>query len=285
MQFQYRFLLVAYGSMNYSVPGEAQLRMQKCCAAESGDKAELKPPSLSVFFPAYNDAECLPSLLGNTFSVLPLLTSDYEVVVVNDGSVDATAEVLTKLVAQYAPHLRCVTHEVNRGYGAALRSGFAACTKELVFYTDGDGQYDVRELQNLWDKLGPGVDLVNGYKLNRADSLLRKVIGAVYNRAIRLVFQLKVRDVDCDFRLIRRSLLDRIQLYSDSGSICVELVQKVQNRSRKIEEVGVHHYPRLHGKSQFFRLSSIFFTLCQLFHLCTNRESEVRRLVISQPLR
>src|ERR1700760_2441142 len=185
--------------------------MPKICPALNGDGVVCEDAlSLSVFFPAYNDAECLPDLLARTFDVLPTLTSEYEVVVVNDGSEDGTAAVLEQLVSRYKPHLRTVTHTVNCGYGAALRSGFAACKKDLVFYTDGDGQYDVRDLQRLWTKLRPGVDLINGYKLNRADNFLRRCIGKVYNLSVRFMFDLRVRDVDCDFRLIRRSVLDRI---------------------------------------------------------------------------
>ena len=103
--------------------------------------------SLTVFFPAYNDAESLPGLLERTFQVVPRLTSDYEVLVINDGSSDGTLAILEELAGFYAPHLKIITHETNRGYGAALRSGFAACSKDLAFYTDGDGQYDVGEFE------------------------------------------------------------------------------------------------------------------------------------------
>jgi len=230
--------------------------------------------SLSVFFPAYNDAESLSELLERTFQVIPRLTTDYEVLVVNDGSTDGTASVLEKLAARYTPHLKIITHETNRGYGAALRSGFAACSKDLVFYTDGDGQYDVREIEKLWNKMNPGVDLVNGYKLNRADGMIRIWIGQMYNWAIRRLFRIRIRDVDCDFRLMRRSVLQRIRLYSNSGSICVELIKKIQNASGRFEEAGVHHYPRVHGRSQFFRLSSLLSTFWQLLLLYPVRQKD-----------
>lgn len=223
--------------------------------------------SLSVFFPACNDAGSLPKLLERTFDVVPRLTSDYEIVVVNDGSRDSTASVLENLAAFYAPHLKVITHKTNRGYGAALRSGFAACSKDLAFYTDGDGQYDVRELERLWKKMRPGVDLVNGYKLNRADGWVRAWIGNVYNWIVRRLFHIRIRDVDCDFRLIRRSVLNRIDLHSNTGSICVELIKKIQNVSGRFEEVGVHHHPRAHGRSQFFHLKSVLATSCQLLTL------------------
>jgi glycosyltransferase involved in cell wall biosynthesis len=230
--------------------------------------------SLSVFFPAYNDAESLPELLARTFQVIPRLTMDYEVLVINDGSSDETASVLESLAARYIPHLKIITHETNRGYGAALRSGFAACSKDLVFYTDGDGQYDVREIEKLWNKMNQGVDLVNGYKLNRADGMARVWIGHVYNWTVRCLFRVRIRDVDCDFRLIRRSVLRRIHLHSNSGSICVELIKKIQNVSGRFEEAGVHHYPRMHGRSQFFRLSSLLSTFWQLLLLYPVRQKD-----------
>ena len=183
---------------------------------------------MSVFFPAYNDAASLPALVEKAFAVLREHASDYELIVVDDGSRDNTAQVLEALRQRFAPHLRVVTHEVNRGYGGALRSGFAAAAKELVFYTDGDGQYDPGELPKLLALMRPDVGLVNGYKLERSDPWHRVFIGGVYNRFARFIFRIKLRDIDCDFRLIRRELLDRVRLTSTSGTICVELVRKIE---------------------------------------------------------
>jgi glycosyltransferase involved in cell wall biosynthesis len=224
-------------------------------------------PGLSVFFPAYNDAPSLPALLEKTFALLPQLTGDFEVIVVNDGSGDSTAAVLEELSRKYGPRLRVITHPENRGYGGALRSGFAAATRELVFYTDGDGQYDVGELPALLERLAPDVGLVNGYKLERHDPWHRVWIGNLYNRLARLLFRIRIRDIDCDFRLIRRRLLEQIRLTSTSGTICVELVRKLELSPCRVVEVGVHHYPRRHGRSQFFRLRSLVTTLWQLLRL------------------
>lgn len=223
--------------------------------------------SLSVFFPAYNDAPSLPALLEKTFAVLPTLTDDFEVIVVNDGSRDNTAQVLAELQQKYGARLRVITHPKNLGYGAALRSGFAAATKELVFYTDGDGQYDPGELPKLAAMMAPDVGLVNGYKIERHDPWHRIAIGRLYNCFARLLFRIRIRDIDCDYRLIRRSLLDEIRLRSTSGTICVELVRKLELSPYRVVEVPVHHYPRLHGRSQFFRLRSLASTFAQLIRL------------------
>jgi len=226
-----------------------------------------KFPSLSVFFPAYNDAPSLPALVRKTFATLERHVTDYEVVVVDDGSRDGTGAVIEELRREFSPWLRVVTHAQNRGYGGALRSGFAAAQKEFVFYTDGDGQYDVAELPRLLALAGPATGLVNGYKLERHDPRHRVWIGSVYNFCARLMFRIRIRDIDCDYRLIRRSLLDQIHLTSTSGTICVELVRKLELSGCQVLEVGVHHYPRLHGRSQFFRIRSLAVTLFQLVRL------------------
>lgn len=227
----------------------------------------MKFPSLSVFFPAYNDAPSLPGLLAKTFATLDGNVADYEVIVVNDGSPDETGPLLEALARRYAPYLRIVTHESNRGYGSALRSGFGAARKEFVFYTDGDGQYDPGELPALLERMGPKTGLVNGYKIERNDPVHRVWIGGIYNFCARLLFRIRVRDVDCDFRLIRRALLEGISLTSTSGTICLELVRKLERTGWEIEEAPVHHFARAHGQSQFFRVRPLLATFGQLFQL------------------
>jgi len=220
-----------------------------------------------VFFPAYNDAPSLPQLIGKTFEVLREHVDDYEVIVVDDGSYDNTGEVLDELRRVYMPHLRVITHPQNRGYGGALRSGLDGAKKEFVFYTDGDGQYDVGELPSLLALCGPATGLVNGFKLQRHDPAHRIWIGNVYNFCARLLFRIRIRDIDCDYRLIRTSLLDRMKLTSTSGTICVELVRKLELSGCEVKEVGVSHLPRLHGRSQFFRVRSLAVTFYQLLRL------------------
>jgi len=222
--------------------------------------------SLSVFFPAYNDAPSLPGLLRKTFAVLEKHVTDFEVIVVNDGSQDTTGLVLEQFAREHS-RLRVITHPANRGYGGALLSGFGAANKEFVFYTDGDGQYDVSELPRLLAMVRPGTGLVNGYKLKRNDPAHRIWIGNVYNYCARMLFGIGIRDVDCDYRLIRRSVLNKVELTSTSGTICVELVRKLERCGYDVAEVGVHHYARQHGKSEFFRLPSLAQTLYQLLRL------------------
>jgi glycosyltransferase involved in cell wall biosynthesis len=217
------------------------------------------PPSLTVFFPAYNDGGTIASLVILALRSAAKLTPDHEVIVVNDGSSDATAEILEELTRLY-PRFRVVTHPGNRGYGGALRSGFAAATKDLVFYTDGDAQYDPSEMAVLWQAMAPGVDLVNGYKISRSDPLHRVVIGRVYHHIVKLMFGLTVRDVDCDFRLLRRSIFDRVHLEKNSGVICLEMMKKIQDAGFTIVEAPVHHYHRAYGRSQFFNFRRIFRT-------------------------
>ncbi len=223
--------------------------------------------SLSVFFPAYNDAPSLPALIRKTFAVLERHVEDYEVIVVNDGSQDDTGQVLEELRREFAPCLRVVTHAENRGYGGALSTGFESATREFVFYTDGDSQYDVEELPRLLELVSPSTGLVNGYKLERHDPAHRIWIGMIYNMCARLMFRIRIRDIDCDYRLIRRALLESLNLTSTSGTICVELVRKLELSGCEVKEVGVHHYPRLYGRSQFFRLPSLASTLYQLLRL------------------
>ena len=148
-----------------------------------------------------------------------------------------------------------------------MQSGFRAATKDLIFYTDGDGQYDVRELAKLFALLDEETDVVNGYKLERGDKINRKVVGGFYNRLAHFLFSLPIRDVDCDFRLIRREFSDKIALSSTSGSICVELVYKLNKAGARFREIGVNHYERPFGKSQFFTVRRVTKTLFDFFSL------------------
>lgn len=224
-------------------------------------------PSISVFFPAYNDGGTIGSMVLMAVRTLTEITDDFEVIVVNDGSKDYTADVLSTLANQI-PQVKIVPHNGNQGYGAALITGFSNCTKDLIFYTDGDAQYDVREMKALLGQLNDDIDWVNGYKISRADPLHRKIIGRIYHWLVRITFGIRLRDVDCDFRLIRRYVFDKVHLKSQSGVICVEMIKKFQMAGFRVAEVPVHHFFRAYGKSQFFnfpRVSKVAVNLVQLW--------------------
>lgn len=215
--------------------------------------------SLSIFFPCYNDAGTIGSLISTADIVAQELTDDYEIIVIDDCSKDNSRDLLLQLKDKY-PNLRLIFHEQNKGYGGALKSGFYSATKDLIFYTDGDGQYDVFELRKLFPVMQEGVDIVNGHKIGRSDPLHRVIIGKIYLRLMRLLFNFHIRDVDCDFRLMRRQVFNNITLEHDSGVICLELVKKLEQAGYQFAEFPVHHYHRTYGKSQFFNWYRLFRT-------------------------
>ena len=222
--------------------------------------------SLSVFYPAYNDEGSIRPLVEKTLQLLPALTDDFEIIVVNDGSRDNTPAILDAM-ARELPHMRVVHHPANRGYGGALRTGLLTATKDWVFYTDGDAQYDVNELRDLVALVRDDLDVVNGYKLKRSDHRRRIVLGGIYKRLSRALFALPIRDVDCDFRLMRRAVIQSIDLRSTSGVVCTEMIYKLAQAGARFVETPVHHYPRMHGQSQFFNWRSVVKTATDFFAL------------------
>lgn len=225
-----------------------------------------KKPSISVFFPCYNDENTIAKLIDDAVYELKKLTNDYEIIVIDDGSKDNSRNILKKLSSQL-PYVRLVLHKKNRGYGGALKSGFQTASKDLVFYTDGDGQYDVHEMPILYQLMSDDINFVNGFKMKRQDAFHRVLLGNMYSRFVRLLFLLPVYDVDCDFRLIRKSLIKKLELKSNSGSICTELVKKAQRQGAVFRQVSIHHYERRFGRSQFFRLNRLLATFRELARL------------------
>jgi glycosyltransferase involved in cell wall biosynthesis len=225
-----------------------------------------RKPGLSVFFPAYNDSGTIASLVITAHQTARRLTPDFEVIVVNDGSADKTMTILEELARIY-PELRIVNHPANRGYGGALKSGFASATRDLVFYTDGDAQYDPSEMELLWERFDDSVDLVNGYKISRSDPFHRIIIGRIYHHTVKMLFGLGVRDVDCDFRMMRRSIFEKVTLEKNSGVICLEMMKKIHDAGFRIAEVPVHHYHRAYGKSQFFNFRRLWKTAVDVARL------------------
>lgn len=222
-------------------------------------------PSISVFFPCYNDAGTISAMVIRALQTVRELTDDYEVIVVNDGSRDDSLKILSELTC-ILPDFRLVNHEKNKGYGGAIRAGIAAARKEWVFYTDGDAQYDARELKLLADKISDDVDLINGYKIKRHDPMHRIVIGVAYQYFVKVMFALKLKDVDCDFRLMRREIFDIVQLESRDGSITFEMMKKIQDAGYRMAEVPVHHFYRQYGESQFFNVGRVARALARLWY-------------------
>jgi glycosyltransferase involved in cell wall biosynthesis len=220
-------------------------------------------PGLSIFFPCYNDERTIGALVERADAIAAAFTRDYELIVVDDGSRDGSAAVLAALAARL-PRLRVLTHEHNQGYGAALRSGFRAAGKDWVFYTDGDGQYDVADLRPMLARIGEDVDLVNGYRSTRIDPPHRLLIGRLYQWAMRRLFGFRLRDLSCDFRLIRRRTLAAVDLRCNSGAICIELVRKLELAGCRTLDCPVPHYARPHGASEFFRPHHLWATATEI---------------------
>ncbi|RJP35267.1 MAG: glycosyltransferase [Actinobacteria bacterium] len=235
-------------------------RRREAAAAKAGGDGErtIPPPDpggISAFFPCYNDSATLQGLIEKALEVLGDLAGDFEVIIVDDGSSDTSGAVIDSLAARY-DRVRVVRHDHNRGYGAALRSGIKTSTKDWVFYTDSDGQYDVEDLRRLHAYSG-AVDVVNGYKQNRSDPWYRIVLGSAYNAVIRLIFAIPIRDTDCDFRLMRGDIVRGLDLRSEGGAICVEMVKGLQASGARFAEMPVGHFPREVGKSQFFHVKNL----------------------------
>ena len=222
--------------------------------------------SISVFFLVYNDARSIGKLVRDVRPLLERRFNDWEILLINDGSEDDSGQVVDAL-ARSDPHIRAVHHGTNRGYGGAVSSGFAHSTGQLVFYTDGDGQYDPRELDGLLDHLDHA-DIVNGFKVRRRDAFVRKIEGRVYHAVSRFLFELSVRDVDCDFRLLRRRVVDDIMPFWCSGAaIGTEMLAKAREYGYHVATAPVNHYPRPHGRSQFFCARRIARCIREMFEL------------------
>jgi len=229
-------------------------------------KIEKKKYSISVFFPVYNDWGTISSMVFLVNGILEKMAEDYEIILVDDGSRELTKRVLEEL-SKKVDKLRIITRSSNGGYGAALKTGFYNAKYELIFYTDGDAQYNPEELELLIEKFSEDVDIVNGYKISRSDPIYRKIIGRLYHYLTKLLFGFSIRDVDCDFRLMRRKIFDDLKLEYDSRVICVEMISKMTKRGYRFAEVPVHHYYRMSGKSEFFNFTRVFKVFKNLIKL------------------
>jgi glycosyltransferase involved in cell wall biosynthesis len=225
-----------------------------------------KLTGVSAVFPAMNDGGTIGGLVTAARTALRDAAGEFEIIVVDNGSRDDSGRILDDL-ARSVPELRVIRRRRPLGYGGAVRAGFAAATQEWIFYTDGDAQYNPLELGKLAAGAADGIDAVNGYKTGRRDPWHRILLGRLYHHAVRRFFGIRLRDVDCDFRLFRRALLDRVSLESTTGTLGVELVKRFQDAGCVFAEVPVSHYPRRYGGSQFFRPGPLLATARQLASL------------------
>lgn len=222
-----------------------------------------KKLKISGFFPFLNDWGTIGSLTTALDMVLKKICSDYEILIIDDGSSQSSKEILAALKKKFSC-LRVITHPRNLGYGAAIKKGISQAKMDWIFYTDGDAQYDPRELQLLVTEITEFIDVVNGRKIKRADPWYRIIIGAIYRRSVRILFNLPISDVDCDFRLMRRRIFRKVKLTSNSGVICTEMIKKIADAGYKFAEVPVSHYWRTSGKSQFFNIRRVIRVIWDL---------------------
>ncbi|MEJ5307271.1 MAG: glycosyltransferase family 2 protein [candidate division WOR-3 bacterium] len=225
--------------------------------------------NISAMFPCYNDRETITKLIDKVEEKLKKYTQNYEIIVVDDFSTDGAREILLEK-AKENPKLKVILHEKNMGYGATIVDGLKNAKYDYFFYTDGDGQYDPGEIEKLIKLLDEDTDLVNGYKITRNDPFYRIIIGKMYNTFMKFFFGIKLKDIDCDFRIIRKDIFKDETFFSKSGTICVEMIKKIELKNGKVKQVGVNHYEREFGSSQFFNFKRLFFVFLYIIVLWYN---------------
>ena len=222
-------------------------------------------PSLSFFFPAYNEAGNVTPMVESALKILPRFTDHLEVIIVDDGSQDGTEEEGRRL-QELHPGVRYVRHDVNLGYGEALRTGIKTATGDLVFWTDGDQQFDLEELEKLLPLL-ESADVVVGYRIKRADPAHRLFIAWTYNHLLRMVFGLRSRDVDCAFKVVKKEVADMVSPDSGGAFFSAEFLLRARQAGYRVSEVGVHHYPRTVGSAKGATPAVILRTFREMFAL------------------
>jgi len=227
--------------------------------------ANPKLEELSVFFPFYNEEANIAAQTKQALKIIPQFAEKFEIILVNDGSVDKTGQIGQKLAANH-PNVVLVSHSKNRGYGGALKSGFRKAKYEWIFFSDGDRQFDLKEIGRLLP-LTSRADLVIGYRQKRADTPIRLINAKLFNLLIRLLFGLKVTDIDCAFKLIKKDVVDSLELKSDGALISSELLIKAQKAGYKIAQTPVSHYPRKIGSPTGANPRVIFKAFYDIFAL------------------
>lgn len=231
--------------------------------------------TISAVLPAYNEEENIEIATTRMADALRSLNlRDWEVIVVDDGSIDKTPAIADRLAAADPAHIRVIHHHPNRGYAEALKSGFTSARYQLVFYTDSDNQFDVGELKKLLPLI-EDADIVCGFRIYRFDPLTRLVLSWGYNLLVRIIFRINVRDIDCAFKLFRREVFDKIAIESKKFFVDAEILAKARFHGMKLVEIGVRHYPRQAGHSTV-RASHIFSTLKEIAQMWVNVHSKPR---------
>jgi len=220
---------------------------------------------LSVVLPAYNEQENVGVLVARALEVLPSIVEDFEIIVVDDGSEDDTAAVVGAMLVRHSPRLRLVRHSDNQGYGAAIRTGFRFARGDLLFYTDSDNQFDISELRGFLPLID-SCDVAVGFRLSRCDTMRRSIASWVYNRLANVLFRVRVRDVNCAFKLFRREVIEQIDLESTDFFIDTEMLARARRRRFRIVQKGVNHYPRMAGETTV-RPSDVSRTLLTIARL------------------
>jgi glycosyltransferase involved in cell wall biosynthesis len=239
------------------------------------DGAFVTQPSISVVLPAFNEEAVIGATVTSVVEFLQTITSNYEVIVVNDGSRDKTRRVVDALSATN-PLIRCVSHEQNRGYGAALGTGFGAATRDLVFLTDGDKQFDIKELVHFLPLI-VDADLAIGYRDPRRDPPKRVFFGWGWNSLVNLLFGYTARDVDCAFKLFRRSVLERVHVRATGATFSAEFLIRARRLGFRIMEHRASHYPRPAGQPTGARLDVITRAFRELIWLRLHLQEELAR--------
>jgi glycosyltransferase involved in cell wall biosynthesis len=229
-------------------------------------------PGLSVVLPCHDDEANVADAIRTAAAAAARVAADYEILVVDDGSTDGTAKAASRFV-DGAGHVRLLVHPHNRGYGSAVRTGLESASMPWVLLTDADLQFDLRDLEDF-AMLARSADLIAGRRVLRQDPLSRRVCGALWSALVRRMFRLPVRDVDCAFKLIRRELLDGIELSSTGGMISAELLVRCLARGGRLIEHGVRHRPRLGGRRSGARPAVVLHALNEL----AREQRELRRL-------
>ena len=233
-------------------------------------------PSLSIVIPAYNEEANIVAAVEEISDVAQTLNMDYEIILVNDGSRDRTGEVARAELAPRIPHFRLVEHFPNRGYGGALKAGFAAATKEVIVFTASDKQFKFSEITLLLDKLTPDLALVSGWRVHRQDSFIRRLNGRGWNAVVMILFGRTIHDIDCGFKVFRRDVLNHIHIESDGAMIDTEMLAEMRARGFKLTDVPVTHLPRTAGSPTGANLTVILRAFRDLFRFRLRLSRELR---------